>query len=90
MVPSTKQKTLTQISVPLLEQVDTAQEHTSSQNLELADNDVLKGEKISQYITAVNCKRLINILKVALITHQFGFCISQKKRKFTKNWEMLS
>ena len=37
-------------SVPLLEPVDTAQEQTSSQNMDLTDNDELTGEKIFQFI----------------------------------------
>ena len=56
-----KQKTFTQISFPLLEPVDTAQEQSSSQNMDLANNEALSGEKISQQITAVNCKLLNNI-----------------------------
>ena len=40
-----KQKTLTQISVPLLEPVETAQEQSSCQNFDLADNDALTGEE---------------------------------------------
>ena len=38
------------ISVPLLELVDTAQEQTSSQNMDLTENDELTGEKIFQFI----------------------------------------
>ena len=60
------QETPKQIYVPLSEPVDTAQEQSSSQNMDLTDYDALAGEKISQYITAVNCKQLNNISKVAL------------------------
>ena len=35
-------------NIDLLEPVDTAQEQTSSQNFDLADNDSLTGEKIPQ------------------------------------------
>ena len=38
--------------------------------MDLADNDALTGERISQYITAVHCEQLNNISKNTLITHQ--------------------
>ena len=43
-------KIFTQIYVPLLEPVDTAQEKSSSKNMDLTDTDAFTGEKIGQFI----------------------------------------